>query len=203
MMPLTFPVQDTILRYQNNILFALLNPENVQWIYDSEVHAAADQELFTLPEMMDSLTKSIWSEVGNKDRLGTKSNTREPMISNMRRNVQRAYLGRLITVATDGEDSSYPAVARTLAWMELKTLGDRIETVLTDNRAKQLDPYTMAHLEESRNRIRQALEASFTIGGNRGGGGGITIILNANEPGSPGAINVPELLSSPSGRGGY
>jgi hypothetical protein len=201
--PLTFPIQDVILRYQTNVLFQLLNPESVQFLYDAELHVAGDKEIYTLPEMMRTLTDSIWAEVDSKNRLGNRYSTRSPMISNLRRNLQRAYLGRLITIATEGENSSYPAVARTMAWRELKTLGNRIGDIAGDSRAAQLDPYSQAHLEESKMRIDQALEAVYTIGGSGGGGTSIILMLGGQEPQDGAAMNAPNLLSSPRGRGGY
>lgn len=178
--PLTYPIQDTILSYQRGVLFRLTNPESIQYLYDSEMHVPADQEIYTLPEMMDSLTKAVWAEVLDDKSLDRRSTVREPMIDNLRRNLQREYIGQLIKIATQGETSFYPAVARTLAWKQLKDLGERIDKVLADRRASQLDPYSAAHLEESSKRIQKALEADFTIGG--GSGGGLFLIFGQGTP---------------------
>ncbi|MEQ8821514.1 MAG: zinc-dependent metalloprotease [Sumerlaeia bacterium] len=180
--PLTYPIQDRILMTQNNILFMLTNPERVQWIYDSEFTSEAE-DLFTLPEMMSGLTDSIWSEVLQAEGEGSqeKYTTRKPFVDNLRRNLQRSYLGQLIKIATGGDDSMYPAVSRTLSHGELAKIGDAIGGVMESPLASQLDPYTAAHLRESKARVDAALDAQITVGGNRGGG---SIILMLGQEGN-------------------
>ncbi len=167
--PLTPSVQDVILRYQNRVLFLLLNTDRIGYLYDAEFHAAKSDDILTLAEMMQSLTDSIWSEVQDTKRIGRSHTLREPMISTLRRNLQREYVSQLVEIATAGEDSYYPAVARTLAWKQLKNIREEIDAILEDKSASKLDAWTAAHLDESRTRIARALEPVFTLGGNQGG----------------------------------
>ncbi len=182
--PLTFPIQDQIMRFQSRVLFMLTTPERMQYLYNAEYNVDAKTDLFTLPEMMQEMQDSIWTEVIQK-KVGGKSTTRKPAIDNLRRNLQRQYLSRLIAIANSGETSMYPPVARTLAWKQMKDIGEAIDNVLKDGKASDsMDPYTAAHLEESRTRIEQALNAQFTIGGNAPR---FTIIYNINGEDTPGA----------------
>jgi len=201
--PLTYPIQDIILSYQSTVLFRLMNPERVQYLYDAEFNVDQKTEIYTLPEMFDTLTGAIWTEVLDKKYQSGRFTTREPMIDNLRRNAQREYLGRLITIATDGEQSMYPAVARTLAWSELKKLGEKIDATLAAKDTDKLDAYTAAHLQESSTRIQRALNATYTIGG---ANPGFPFFLMFGQP-APGAAaptaNAPVRDGGPLPMGPY
>lgn len=201
--PLTYPIQDIILSYQSTVLFRLMNPERIQYLYDAEFNVDQKTEIYTLPEMFDTLTGAIWTEVLDKKYQSGRFTTREPMIDNLRRNAQREYLGRLITIATDGEQSMYPAVARTLAWSELKKLGEKIDAVLAAKDTDKLDAYTAAHLQESSTRIQRALNATYTIGG---ANPGLPFFLFFGQP-APGAAaqtnNAPMRDGGPLPMGPY
>jgi hypothetical protein len=83
----------------------------------------------------------------------------------------------LIDVAIE-KDGPTPQIARTLVWHRMKGLMAKIDAVMKALQGK-LDPYTAAHLDESRTRIEKALDASFTL--NPGAGGGGTIIMLGKE----------------------
>ncbi|MCB2154367.1 zinc-dependent metalloprotease [bacterium] len=200
--PLVYPIQDEVLSMQRSIMFSLTNPQRIEWVYDAEMYVPADKDVFTLPELLDTLTASIWTEVKEPKGadFGDSFTARKPMITNLRRNLQREYLGRLITIANGGERSAYPAIARTLAWKQLKDLGANIDEMLADKRASKLDPYTTAHLEESSMRIQKVLAADYVVGEN-GGSSGFRIIFGQPTP-SEGAAQslrsgMPPMGGSP------
>jgi hypothetical protein len=56
--------------------------------------------------------------------------------------------------------SDVPEDARTLAWYELRQLDDEIRVALR-KRGDDLDTYTKAHLEETRDRLLKALDAQI------------------------------------------
>jgi len=207
---LTPNVQDMILAWQTRVLYNLTNSDRITYLYDAEFHAKPGDDPMTLAEMMQSLTDSIWTEVADaKGGFFSKSYTaKDPMITALRRNLQREHASRLITIATAGEDSFYPAIARTLAWKQLKNIGEQIDRVLADKGADKLDPWTAAHLDETNTRIKRALEPVFTIGDNSGGfpfffilgqnpGGGAAMPGAAPGTAVPRAIPAPGMPGSP------
>ncbi len=152
------PVHDRVMGMQASALTMLLNPQTVQRVYDYELFVPADQDALTLAELMRTVTESIWSEIGSKP---TKSYTnREPMISSLRRNLQREHLSRLIDMAleTNGYNSSAKPI-KMLAMMHLRKIKDGVDGVLESR--DMLDAYTRAHLEEISTRVGKALDAGY------------------------------------------
>lgn len=152
------PVHDRVMGMQAAALTMLLNPQTVQRVYDYELFVPSDQDALTLAELMQTVTESIWSEIGAKP---TKQYTdRAPMISSLRRNLQREHLDRLLDMAfeTRGFNSSAKPV-KMLAMMHLRRIKDGVDSVLTSR--DMLDTYTRAHLEEISTRVGKALDAGY------------------------------------------
>ncbi len=155
----TWPVHDRILSMQASALTSLMNATVLRRVYDNEFRVPENEDAFTLPELLDSVTNEIWSELGKKgDR---KFSTRQPMISSLRRNLQREHLERLIdlTMPKNGNSAAYKAISN-LCMMQLSDLKDKIAATVKDN-ADSLDPYTKAHLREAEQRISKALDADY------------------------------------------
>lgn len=152
------PIHDRIIGMQASALTMLMNPQTVQRVYDYELFVPADQDALTLAEMMQSITEAIWSELG-EDMSGSYSD-RQPMISSLRRNLQREHLLRLIDMAfaDSGFNSSFKPV-RMLSTMHLRMIKDGVDKAL-ENRSS-LDSYTRAHLEEISVRVGKALDAGY------------------------------------------
>jgi hypothetical protein len=185
--PITLPIQDIVLRIQRGIMFQLMNPDTITRLYNSEFRVTADTDLLTLPELMTGLTKAVWSELDDDLTTSGEFTVRQPMIGNLRRNLQREHASELIEFAIRDEDSWYPAIARTLAWQELVTISDKIEAALE---ADQMDIYTQAHLKETHARIDQALDAEFLINGDQGGFPMI-FFMTGMSPEQAGAMMTP------------
>ncbi|MBI3837053.1 MAG: zinc-dependent metalloprotease [Planctomycetia bacterium] len=152
-----YPVHDVISMWQSRILMQLLSPLTLDRLHDSELHVAADQDALTTAELLERLTKTIFSEV-DKMPQGEFTN-RKPAISSLRRNLQRAYLKRLSTVAMG--NSGAPQDCQTVAFSELTGLEGRINDVLKGN--PKLDTYSRAHLEETASRIHKVLDARLNL----------------------------------------
>ncbi len=152
------PIHDRIMGMQASAMTMLLNPQTVQRVYDYELFVPADQDALTLAELMQSVTESVWSELGEKAS-GSYTN-RNPMISSLRRNLQREHLDRLIDMAfeTRGFNSSAKPV-KMLASMHLRHIKEGVDGVLENRDA--LDSYTRAHLEEISLRVGKALDANY------------------------------------------
>jgi hypothetical protein len=142
---------------QGALLAQLLDPVVLSRIRDAELRAAPSEDVFTIPELFDSLTASIWSEAAAPIP-GPTGRRQEPgRISSVRRDLQRAYLGRMVAMVVS-PPAGLPEDARAVARMTLTSLGNQIERGLA-RWGERLDPYTRAHLTDSRQRIAQALDA--------------------------------------------
>jgi Met-zincin/Domain of unknown function (DUF5117) len=147
---LDYPIHDIVLRVQSIVLQSLLSGDRLSRLRDLEVKTAPEEAL-TLPELFDSVQQSIWLEV-------LEAKDKKPEISSFRRSLQREHLNLLIAMVL--RQSDVPEDARTLAWYELRQLDDEIRVALR-KRGDDLDTYTKAHLEETRDRLLKALDAQI------------------------------------------
>ena len=92
---------------QSSVLTMLMNPTRLRRIYDNESLVEADKDAITLPELLDVVTHSIFTEVDKAPQ--GKFTARKPMISSLRRNLQRELVDRLIDLARPGEDMTAAA----------------------------------------------------------------------------------------------
>jgi hypothetical protein len=128
-------------------------------VYDNELRLPGSEDTLTLPELLQTIGDSVWTELGEKcpaDR-----DDRNPMISSLRRNLQREHLQRLIDLVL--EESNATAAYRpisNLARLELRKLADRADATM-ERCGKKMDAYTEAHLTESKERIDRVLKAGY------------------------------------------
>lgn len=152
-----FPVHDVISQWQARVLAQLLSSTTLERLHDSELKVPAEEDAFTVAELFDRLTRSIYSEVENLQP-GEYTN-RQPAISSIRRNLQRIYLESLSNIAMG--QMSAPEDCQSIVVMEITLLHSRIETLL--ERDIELDNYTRAHLTEVANRISKVLKARYVL----------------------------------------
>jgi hypothetical protein len=155
----TFPLHDRIMGVQSSVLTMLINPTRLRRIYDNESLVDRDQDALTLPEMMDTVTSAVFGELTAKPQ--GQFTARKPMISSLRRNLQRELIDRLIELSQPAVDRSASAKPiSNLALMHLRQLKKDIERTL---KAEPIvvDPYSKAHLEDAQVRITKALEAPY------------------------------------------
>jgi hypothetical protein len=155
----TWPIHDRIMGVQASALTMVMNPTTLRRVYDNEFRVPAEEDAFTLPEIINGVTDAAWAELD----LGTNGTytDRQPMISSLRRNLQAEHLQRLIDLSMT--DSAFGAAARpisTLSTHKLRELDGKIETVLDEGEGR-IDAYSVAHLSEAQVRITQALEAQY------------------------------------------
>ncbi len=152
-----YPVHDVILMWQDRIVSRLLSPLTLARLHDSELKLAADSDALTTAELIERLTKAIYSEVDTVKE-GDFTN-RKPAISSLRRNLQRAYLQRLSKLALG--QTAAPADCQTVAFAELGKLKSRIDTMLAGQ--AKLDAYTQDHLQETSARIAKVVDARMLV----------------------------------------
>jgi hypothetical protein len=169
-----WPVHDRILGIQGSTLTMLMSPDTLKLVYDNEMRASEDEEVLTLPELLETINEAIWTEVGNKPE--NEATARNPYVSSLRRNLQREHLERLIdlTMPEAGFTAAYKPISN-LALMKLRKLKDRIDESLAHE--SLLDAYTLAHLGEAKVRIEKALDAQYIYNASALGGGSAPVIL--------------------------
>jgi hypothetical protein len=172
-----WPVHQRIMGIQASALTMLMNPGTLSRVYDNEFMVDADEDALTIPELMTSIHDEIWSEL---DHAGKKKHTaRKPMVSSLRRNLQREHVDRLIdlTLPKSQLGAASNPVANLATW-QLRQLQATIEKKLKKH-GDRIDPYTVAHLADAQMRIEAALDADYIYNTNdlKGGGGGMPFIL--------------------------
>ena len=150
-----YPAHDVILMWQDRIVSRLLSSLTLARLHDSELKIAADADALTTAELIERLTKAIYSEVDTVKE-GEFTN-RKPAISSLRRNLQRAYLQRLSRLALG--ESGAPDDCQTVAYSQLNKLKTRIDSML--NGQAKLDAYTQDHLQETSARIAKVVDAKM------------------------------------------
>ncbi len=155
----TWPVHSRILAVQSAALTMVMNPTTLGRVYDNEYRVPAGEDAVTLPEVMFSISDEIWSELGGG--VNKHYTSRKPMISSLRRNLQREHLERLIDFSMPGGLSGAASKPiQTLATLKLREIDGKIESILNKSNSK-IDPYTVAHLSDAKTRIGKALDAQY------------------------------------------
>jgi hypothetical protein len=166
-----YPIHEAILGWQTQVLDKVLAANTLERIHDIEAKVAPETDVLTTAELIERLTKAIFSELETvKDGEFT---NRKPAISSMRRNLQREYLKKLSNLAmssgggrirlmgfTFGVEAP-PHDCRTIAYSELSALEARMSQMLKSN--VKLDSYSRAHLQESSSRIQKVLDAKLAL----------------------------------------
>ncbi len=170
----TWPVHDRIMGIQASVLTQILNPGTLGRVYDNEILTPASQDTITLPEILNHVENEIWSECAKGDGHYT---DREPMISSLRRNLQREFVERLIDLSMPStwQQASHRPIAN-LALMHLRNLSARIGKCIED-RKDAVDEYSLAHLGEAKLRIDKALDAGYLLNSGAGSGNQPIIIV--------------------------
>lgn len=166
----TWPIHDRIMGIQSSALTMLMNPTTMGRVYDNEFLTPADEDMITLPEILEDVRSSVWAELKiSKEGAFT---ARKPMISSLRRNLQREHLERLIDLSMGGgfSNASQKPISN-LATAQLRDLKKKVDQLLEDEGVTP-DPYSQSHLSEASIRIEKALDADYIYNASTMGGGG-------------------------------
>jgi hypothetical protein len=147
---LDYPILESVLFLQQATLYDLMSYRRLARLRDGEVKNAPDQTL-TIPELFDTLQTTIWGEVLNP---GLNPNG-EVRLSSLRRALQREHMNLLTAMVL--RKANAPEDARTVARYELKQLRQGIDGAI--RKVNKKDIYTLAHLEEARDRLSKAIDA--------------------------------------------
>jgi hypothetical protein len=156
----TWPIHDRILGVQASALTWLMNPTTLRRVYDNELRLPADQDALTLPELLKTINTAVWSEL--EVECPDDRNDREPMITSLRRNLQREHMQRLVDLVLETSDdtAAYKPISN-LARLELQSISQRV-TKRLKSCGDKMDAYSKAHLLEVKERIQRALNASYS-----------------------------------------
>ncbi|MHC4323367.1 MAG: zinc-dependent metalloprotease [Planctomycetota bacterium] len=156
----TWPIHDRIMGIQANALAMMMYPTTLRRIYDNEFLIPADEDALTLPELLDTISKEIWSELDSEP--AKKYTAREPMISSLRRNLQREHLELLIDLSKSGYFgiAAYKPIAN-LVTEKLRSIKEHKIDHISETQMENLDPYTKAHLKDAGIQIKKALDAHY------------------------------------------
>ena len=121
---------------------------------------AADEDALTLPELLDTISSKVWSELEQKPE--KRYTAREPMISSLRRNLQREHLELLNDLSRSDYmgTAAYKPIAN-LAIDKLRQIKEKKIDPIIEASDDNLDPYTVAHLKDAGMQIKRALEAHY------------------------------------------
>ena len=148
-----FPLHGWAIAFQSSLVSLVTDPMVLERLRDAELRAVKGQPVVTIPEVLNTLNAAIWAEAGFS---GAPRNA-----TSVRRDVQRLYLGRLIRMVVS-PPLMLPEDARSVSRATLVDLGRRLDRALA---AQGLDDYTRAHYADSRDRIRQAVNAQVVQSG--------------------------------------
>ncbi|MFG0328886.1 MAG: zinc-dependent metalloprotease [Phycisphaerales bacterium] len=154
-----FPVHDEVMAVQIGLLSSLLNPTRLTRVYDNEYLTPVSQDAFTVPEFMNTVSESIWAEALSDEAFKGDFSNRQPMISSLRRNLQREYIMMLVDLQQANGWYAPPRAVQSIALEWQRRLHERITQLLESDRAAKLDDYTRAHLTECQARLKSSLES--------------------------------------------
>src|SRR5207247_402214 len=140
---------DWALAFQVTLVRLLTDPQVLSRVRDAELRAPTRSQMVTIPDILTTLTTSIWAEAGGQGSRGRNT-------SSSRRDLQRLYLARLLQMVVTPEPGMTED-ARTVARATLASLSGALGRALVP--AAELDGYTQAHFADSRQRIEPALSA--------------------------------------------
>jgi hypothetical protein len=152
-----FPLHDVISMWQTRVLSQLLSSTTLGRMHDTEFKVPSDQDVLTTAELIERLTKSIFSELDTVEE-GDFTN-RKPAVSSLRRSLQREHLRMLARLAMG--NTVAPDDCQTIAFAELSALEARIGQLLKSN--VKLDSYSRAHMQETESRINKVLSAELSL----------------------------------------
>lgn len=167
------PLLDEIFYIQQIALSRLMDGQTLSKIQNAELRLPPGSEMVRMPEIFDTLTSSIWSELPGAEE--KELSGRKVQISTIRRNLQREHFKRLTELTLGPKQDMYsyfydyffdysspaPPDARSLARYHLKSLRGRIDKTLTS--PAELDSYSRAHLDELRDQMDKVLAAAIEV----------------------------------------
>ena len=157
-----FPAHQMLASMQSEALLAVCSPQVLQRVYDAELKSTGEDK-FTSAELLTSVRNIVWCNLTvAEDAAFTDS---KPMMSSIRRNLQRQHLQYLLAIVDSEPGALVSADLQSMVRYTLRDLNQQIGKVLekaksADNGSK-LDVGTRAHLTEAKSQIDRVLDAPY------------------------------------------
>lgn len=166
-----FPAHQTVQSMQSFALLALVSPQVLQRVYDAELKSKSEDK-FTAAELISRVRNIVW---GNLSVPGdAKFTDAKPMLSSIKRNLQRQYVSYMLAIAESKPGALVSADLQSMASYSMEELSDNIGKLLAQANG-QIDFATKAHLSQTKSQIDRTLNAPHIQ--MPGFGGGQIIIL--------------------------
>lgn len=153
-------IHDSIRGVQSMMLSLLMNPTTLRRVFDNEMRLTNGDEVFSLPELIKTVNDAAWKELDTTPK--TNYTVKKPMISSLRRSLQREHVNRMIDLSMMRRGNPASDAIADLSKMELKKLDGKIVKMLKGYESK-MDDYTKAHLSDVQDLIQKALKALYVI----------------------------------------
>jgi len=153
-----YPVHDMIATMQWWTLFDRLFPNTLRRIHDAELKTNGSDK-FTVAEYLQRMSKACWADATNAKR--AKSGTwtdNKPFLSDIRRSLQREYLGLLEPLVRQKPGRVISPDLHAMVQYSLKLLSDDLDEVI---QASKVDFASEAHLVSCKSRIDRMLSADL------------------------------------------
>jgi hypothetical protein len=152
---LDFPVHQSIQSMQSFALLALVSPQVLQRVYDAELKSKAEDK-FTAAELISRVKGIVWGTLTTQG--DQKYTDAKPMLSSLKRNLQRQYVSYMLAIAESKPGALVSADLQSMASYSMQELSDQIGKVLADSPTK-IDFATKAHLAQTKSQIDRTLNA--------------------------------------------
>lgn len=147
-----FPVHQAMLSLQNSTLSYLTSPTVLQRVYDAEPKST-DADKFTAAELLSSVRKVIIGDL----KVTETATDAKPMISSIRRNLQRQYVANLLAIANSRPGQLVSPDLHGMVRFTLRDISYTIGEALKDG--AKIDLASKAHLFETKSLIDRTLDA--------------------------------------------
>lgn len=174
-----FPVHELIGMLQWWNLFDRFFPNTLRRIHDAELKTTGDR--LTVAEYIRSLRQACWGEVSSERAAAGPWSDEKPLISGIRRSLQREYLEIVERLVRTPPGRLLSPELHAMLEHSLRELSEQIEVVLAGS---TLDFASAAHLKACKSRIDRVLNLELREF-ERGGGMGLVVGQDTEPHGPP------------------
>ena len=143
-----YPIHDYVRWIQSGSIYRLHHPRILTRIRDNELKVPEDADVFTLAELFQNITISLWSELNKNQN-----------INSFRRDLQKSHID-VLSIILLNEQRYFHSDAVALARSSLRGLYSNIRESLDSG---TFDNYTHSHLSESANKIQSVYKAQTVL----------------------------------------
>jgi hypothetical protein len=152
-----FPIHEYIAAMQGSHLYDRLFPFTLRRIYDAEMKTIDPQKL-TTAEYLQTIQNACWGPTMDNAKKDKKWTDASPLVSDIRRSLQREYLGIMEPLVRTSPGLVLPPDLHAMVCHNLEELGKSIDDVL---KKPDIDFASTAHLRTCKSRIERMMQAEL------------------------------------------